>query len=102
MAHHAGFSDALFTEPKVKLVARWLAAINTPPDARIGGYRHHPAIGHTYVNEPCGDFGLLAHLFQQRDPKFSAQMQWQFAQNNMYSAPGIGGFYPRWPDSERF
>lgn len=94
MAQKAGFSDALFGNPKVKSVARWLAKINTPPDSRIGGYRHHPAIGHTYVNEPCGDFGLLAYLFQQRDPTFAAEMQWQFVQNNMYSSAGIGGFFP--------
>ena len=46
------------------------------------------------MHEPCGDFGLLAFLFREQDPKFSAEMQWQFAQNSHYLAAGIGGFFP--------
>ena len=94
IAKNAGWSNALDSDTKVKSVARWLAKINTPRDSRIGGYRHHPPIGHTYLHEPCGDFGLLAYLFRSTDPAFSAEMQWQFAQNNFYSAAGIGGFCP--------
>ncbi len=94
MASNAGFNDWLYNEKKIKLVARWFAKIDTPPDSRIGGFRHHPAIGNTYLNEPSGDYGLLAYLFRDYDPDFSAEMQWQFKQNNMYGAAGIGGFFP--------
>lgn len=94
MANNAGFNDWLYTDPKVKTVIRWFAQIDTPPDSRIGGFRHRPPIGNTYVNEPCGEYGLLAYLFKDKDPQFSAEMQWQFKQNNMYGSAGIGGFFP--------
>lgn len=93
-AANGGFNDWLYTDPNVKKVIRWLAKIATPPDSRIGGYRHHPPIGNTYVHEPCGEYGLLAHLFREKDPLFSSEMQWMFHQNNKYGSPGIGGFSP--------
>jgi hypothetical protein len=94
MAHNAGFNDWLYTDPKVKAVGRWFAKIDSPPDSRLGGFRHRPAVGNTYMNEPNGEFGLLAYLFRERDPAYAAEMQWQFRQNNQYGAPGIGGFFP--------
>lgn len=94
MGHNAGFNDWLYTDPKVKTVIRWFAQIDVPPDSRIGGFRHRPALGNTYMNEPNGEYGLLAYLFREKDPQFSAEMQWQYRQNNMYGAPGIGGFFP--------
>ena len=94
IAYNAGINDWLYTEPKVKKIIQWIAKISTPPDSRIGGYRHHPAIGNTYLNEPTGEFGLLAYLFQDKDPEFSAQMQWQFNQSNRYKSAGIGGAFP--------
>ncbi|MHB0959338.1 MAG: hypothetical protein ACYC0X_23290 [Pirellulaceae bacterium] len=94
MAHNAGFNDWLYTDPKIKTVLRWFAQIDTPPDSRIGGFRHRPPLGNTYLNEPCGEYGLLAYLFRDQDPQFSAEMQWQYKQNNLYGSPGIGGFFP--------
>ncbi|MHB9129591.1 MAG: hypothetical protein ACYDBB_00690 [Armatimonadota bacterium] len=94
MANNAGFNDWLYTDPKVKAVIRWFAQIDTPPDSRIGGFRHRPPLGNTYMNEPNGEYGLLAYLFRDKDPQFSAEMQWQYKQNNMYGTPGIGGFFP--------
>lgn len=94
MASNAGFNDWLYSDPKVKSVIRWFAKIDTPPDSRIGGFRHRPAIGNTYLNEPNGEYGILAYLFREKDPVFAAEMQWQFKQNNMYGTPGIGGFFP--------
>jgi hypothetical protein len=94
MAYNAGFNDWLYSDPKVKTVMRWFAQIDTPPDSRIGGFRHRPPVGNTYMNEPNGEFGLLAYLFKDKDPQFSAEMQWQYKQNNMYGTAGIGGFFP--------
>jgi len=94
IAYNAGFNDWLYSDPKVKTVIRWFAQIDSPSDSRLGGFRHRPAVGNTYINEPDGDFGLVAYLFREKDPQFSAEMQWQWQQNNMYSAPGIGGFFP--------
>ncbi|HOS43053.1 MAG TPA: hypothetical protein PK794_05110, partial [Armatimonadota bacterium] len=94
MAQNAGFNDWLFSAPKVKAVARWFAQIDTPPDSRLGGFRHRPPIGNTYLNEPNGIYGLLAYLFKERDPRFAAEMQWQWQQNNYYGTSGIGGFFP--------
>jgi hypothetical protein len=94
MAYNAGFNDWLYTDPKLKTVIRWFAQIDTPPDSRIGGFRHRPAVGNTYMNEPNGEYGLLAYLFREKDPQFSAEMQWQYQQNNMYGSAGIGGFFP--------
>ncbi len=94
MAHNAGFNDWLYTDPKVKKVIQWFAKIDTPPDSRLGGFRHRPPLGNTYMNEPCGEYGLLAYLFREQDPQFSAEMQWQFNQNKQYGTAGIGGFFP--------
>ena len=94
MAHHAGFNDWLYADPKVKKVIRWFAKIDTPPDSRIGGFRHRPPVGNTYLNEPNGEYGILACLFREKDPLFSAETQWQFKQNNMYIASCVGGFLP--------
>ncbi len=94
MAYNAGFNDWLYTLPKVKTVIRWFAKIDTPPDSRLGGFRHRPAVGNTYLNEPCGAFGLVAYLFRDQDPEFSEEMQWQWNQNRQYEVPGIGGFFP--------
>ncbi|MHB9022976.1 MAG: carbohydrate binding domain-containing protein [Armatimonadota bacterium] len=94
LAYNAGFNDWLYTDPKVKTVIRWFAQIDTPPDSRIGGFRHRPAVGNTYMCEPNGEFGILAYLFREKDPKFAAEMQWQYKQNNMYGTAGVGGFFP--------
>jgi hypothetical protein len=94
MGYNAGFNDWLYSDPKTKTVIRWFAQIDTPPDSRIGGFRHRPALGNTYMCEPNGDFGLLAYLFKDKDPQFSAEMQWQYLQNNKYGSAGVGGFFP--------
>ncbi|MHB9024908.1 MAG: hypothetical protein ACYC7E_12155 [Armatimonadota bacterium] len=95
MANNAGISDALYTDPKVKAVINWFSKISTPPDSRtFGGYRHHPPIGNTYINEPTSEFGTLAYLFREKDPEFSAQMQWMHQQHKSPEHPGIGGGHP--------
>lgn len=94
MAYHAGFSDALYTDPVVKRMANWFSKISTPPDARIDGIRHLPHLGHTYLFEPTGAFGTLAYHFRDKDPAFAAQMQWMWLQQGSPGMPGIGGEYP--------
>jgi len=93
MTHNAGFNEYLF-DPKMKKVIEWFAKISTPPDSRINGMRHHPPIGNTYLFEPTSDYGLMAYLWREHDPEFSAHMQWMHRQSGSYPEPGIGGFHP--------
>lgn len=94
MAHNAGFSDALYSDPKIKRVINWFSKMSTPPDSRFSGFRHLPPIGNTYMIEPTGEFGVLAYLFRDKDPEFAAQMQWMYRQQKSWFVPGIGGGYP--------
>lgn len=94
MAHNAGISDALYTDPKVKTVINWFSKISTPPDTRYNGFRHLPPIGNTYMIEPTGEFGVLAYLFKDKDPAFAAEMQWMYRQQQSWFCPGVGGGYP--------
>ena len=94
MARNAGLNNDLYQDPRVKLVANWFSKLSTPPDSRFGGYRHLPPIGNTYLNEPTGEFGILAYLFREADPEFAAQMQWMYQQHRSWPVPGIGGGYP--------
>lgn len=93
MAHNAGFNEHLF-DPKVKLVMNWFSKVATPPDSRARGKRHQPPIGHGYISEPTGEFGIVASLYKTRDPAFASEMQWMFRQQGSYGEPGIGGSYP--------
>jgi hypothetical protein len=68
-------------------VIEWLAKISTPPDSRIGGYRHFPPIGNTYIGETTGMFGIVAGLWWDRDRVFASQMQWMSEQ---HGRPEIG------------
>ncbi len=92
-AQNVGFEDLLF-DPKIKKVADWLAKISTPPDSAAQGHRHLPPIGNTYIREPSGQFGLVANLWQHKDPDFAAHMQWMFRQQGSPPSTGIGGFNP--------
>ncbi|MDA0841703.1 MAG: hypothetical protein O3B01_14710 [Planctomycetota bacterium] len=93
MAYNAGFNDYLL-DPKIKTVMNWFGKISTPPDSRLGGFRHLPPTGNTYLQEACGEFGLVAFLFKERDPEFASHMQWMFRQHRSWPSPGVGGAYP--------
>ena len=92
-ARNMGRSDYLF-HPRMKKVISWLAKISTPPDSRIGGHRHHPPIGNTYMLEPSGEFGTVAYLWRERDPYFSAEMQWMHQQQGSPISMCVGGYGP--------
>lgn len=93
MARNAGLGDHL-DDPRLKTVVNWFSKISTPPDSRIGGFRHLPPAGNTYLHEASGEFGILAFLFRKSDPAFSAQQQWMFRQQRSWPSPGVGGAYP--------
>ncbi len=93
MAQNAGLGDYL-KNPKIKKVANWFSQISTPPDSRFLGYRHLPPLGNSYVQEPTGEFGLLAFLYRDTDPDFAAEMKWMHLQHKSWPTPGIGGAYP--------
>jgi len=93
MARNAGFADHLY-DPRMKKVAEWFAMISTPPDSRLANLRHMPCIGNTYVCEPTGEFGVIAGLWKDKDPRFAAEMQWMHLQHGSRATPGVGGFFP--------
>lgn len=93
MARNAGFNDYLY-EPKLRKFLDWFSKISTPPDSRIKGWRHLPPVGNTYLQEPTGEFGIAAYLFKDKDPEWSAQLQWMHHRQGAFPYPGIGGSYP--------
>ncbi len=93
MARNSGFVDHVF-DPKIKRVLEWLAKIATPHDSRFRNLRHLPPIGNTWRFEPSGEYGLVADLWKEHDPKFAAQMQWMHRQQGSWPSPGVGGQFP--------
>ncbi len=93
MARNAGFADHLHS-PRMKNVISWFGKISTPPDSRLGGWRHMPPIGNTYIQEPSGEFGIVAALWKEQDPEFASAMQWMWRQQGSFPQPGIGGAFP--------
>ena len=90
-----GFTEVAWHEhPKLKLTLAWLAKISTPPDPRLGGDRHMPAIGNTYLGERTCLPGWAAWLWRDKDPAFAQQMQWVYRAHGSPRTPGIGGAYP--------
>jgi len=88
-------SDVAWHEhPKLKLTLAWLAKIATPPDPRLGGDRHMPAIGNTYLGERTCLPGWAAWMWQGKDAEFSRNMQWMWQAQGSPQTPGIGGAYP--------
>ena len=93
MAHNAGLDDSLYS-PRMKKISEWFGKISTPPDSRLGGFRHLPPIGNSYLQEPTGIFGTMATLWKDKDPAFAANMQWMFEQQRSWPDSCIGGGYP--------
>lgn len=94
LAAHASGQDDVLYDPRMKKVALWLAKMSSPPDARLNGWRHHLPIGNTYQQEVCSLYGHMAVLWRDKDPEFSAHMQWMHLQSGSPTSPGIGGFFP--------
>ncbi len=93
MGANAGFDEYAY-DARLRKVAEWFAGIATPRDSRTGGFRHQPPIGNTYHGEPTGVYGLLAGLWQERDPGFAARMQWMYQENGSFGGLGIGWNFP--------
>ncbi|MCH5372975.1 MAG: heparinase II/III-family protein, partial [Planctomycetes bacterium] len=90
-----GFSDTDWLyHPKLKATLAWLAKISTPPDSRLNGDRHMPAIGNTYLGERTCLPGWAAWIWRDKDPDFSRNMQWIWQAHGSPRTPGIGGAYP--------
>jgi len=90
-----GFTDeAWHLHPSFKAAVHWLAKISTPPDLRLDGHRHMPAIGNTYLGEPSCLFGWMATVWQEADPAYARNMQWMWLEHGKPLTPGIGGAYP--------
>jgi hypothetical protein len=84
-------NGALLYSDKMKKVAEFFARIATPPDVNVGGIRHHPRIGNTWLDEPSGLFGVVAALWKERDPQFASEMQWMYQQQGSNPYNCIGG-----------
>lgn len=80
--------------PKLRAAATWLAKISTPPDPRLDGSRHMPAIGNSYLGEPTCLPGWMATIWRDKDPAFARQLQWMWKAQGTPKTPGIGGAYP--------
>lgn len=90
-----GFSDVEWVyHPKLKNALAWLAKISTPPDPRLGGDRHMPEIGNTYLGERTCLPGWAAWIWRDRDPAYARNMQWMWQSHGKPRTPGIGGAYP--------
>jgi hypothetical protein len=90
-----GFSETDWQfHPKIRAAVAWLAKISTPPDPRLDGRRHMPAIGNSYLGEPTCLPGWMATIWSEKDPAFSQEMQWHWQAHGMPRTPGIGGAYP--------
>ena len=90
-----GFSEVEWQfHPKLRAAVAWLAKISTPPDPRLDGCRHMPAVGNTYLGEPTCLPAWMATIWREKDPAFSRQMQWAWKAHGGPRTPGIGGAYP--------
>jgi len=90
-----GFSEVEWQfHPKLRAAVAWLAKISTPPDPRLEGRRHMPAVGNTYLGEPTCLPAWMATIWREKDPAFSRQMQWVWKAHGAPRTPGIGGAYP--------
>jgi hypothetical protein len=94
IAKHAGAPDSghLF-DPKLRKAMEWFGNISTPRDPRNDGFRRWPTIGHTYVNERTTEFGVMASLWQEKDPAFAATMEWMHREHGCFGEPGILSYY---------
>lgn len=89
-ARNSGFPDYV-NDPNAKKLVGWFSKLSTPPDSRLGGARHIPPIGHTWKLAWCGEFGLVAAMWKEKDPELAANMAWMHKQNNSYNRK-VGGF----------
>ena len=67
--------------------------ISSPRDPRLGGQRHLPEIGNTYLGERTCVTGWLARLWKDKDPVFARQMQWMWHEQGAFPRPGFGGAF---------
>ncbi|MCL1856284.1 MAG: hypothetical protein FWF84_01380 [Kiritimatiellaeota bacterium] len=93
MQEQQGIPNPINT-PRVKDHGAWYAKISTPRDPRFGYWRHLPPVGNSMLYEPTGICGNLASIYRERDPEFSAAMQWMDNEQNNPLLPGVGGFDP--------
>jgi hypothetical protein len=93
VASNTGANDWI-SDPKIKTMAEYFAKISTPPDARVKNWRHNPPVGNTYKFEPSGEFSLLAAIWKDKDPEFSAHMAWMQKEHGNQLISGVGGFFP--------
>ncbi len=91
----AASAEETILHPTVKQMGRWYAESNTPPDARIKGWRHPPPVGHVYKFEVCPSlYALLAVMWRDQDPEFAAEMKWMQLQQGNSVVNSVGGFLP--------
>jgi hypothetical protein len=95
IARNAGAPDSgsLF-DPRMRKAIEWFGNISTPRSAAAGGFRRLPTVGHTYANERTGEFGVMACLWEEKDPAFAAEMAWMHREHGEFAEPGILSYYP--------
>ncbi len=94
-AHNSGLvEDGFLYDEQLRKAILWFANISTPRDPRNMDFGRLPTFGHTYAHERTCAFGIMAHLWKDKDPKFASQMQWMHLQQGSFMSPGILSYYP--------
>ncbi|MDP6112912.1 MAG: hypothetical protein QGG53_13690 [Planctomycetota bacterium] len=91
-AKNAGFVDYV-NDPRLARTILFLAKLSTPPDPALGGLRHFPPIGNTYLLETSSLFAIMAKIYRKKDPGLADQLQWAWKQQGSPPWIGIGGDY---------
>ncbi len=81
-------------DPRLRGAIEWLARTSTPPNPDFDNRRQLGTIGHTYHHEASNLFGYMALAWRERDPEFSAHMQWLWNEQGLPMHPFIGGAAP--------
>ncbi|MEO0795007.1 MAG: hypothetical protein AAFX93_07590 [Verrucomicrobiota bacterium] len=93
-AERAGYRD--FTnDERLKSLVAYFANMLTPPDPRFEGHRATGAYGRGTTGEGLAVAGMAAQMTADKDPEFSARMQWAWKESGFNPWTGdtrLGGF----------
>jgi len=97
---NSGLHDYV-NDPRVKRMIMYWAKLEMPRDPRPRGHhafaapnrRIFPAMGRDSLSVPGGTCGVMARVMRERDPAYSAQMQWAWLEEGAsYRFQHLGGF----------
>jgi hypothetical protein len=92
-SQHAGFHDFL-NDARLKQCILYFAKYSTPRDPQRKDARVSGAYGRGTSGDKIAEFGMAARMYAERDPAFSAVMQWMWAESGFPTNVGdsrLGG-----------